>query len=164
MKNKTKLSSRFWVTLALFGLMGQIAWVVENMYLNVFMYKMFNASAGDISAMVAASAISATLTTVLIGALSDRIGRRKLFMCGGYILWGISILGFILLREDIIGAMLPMAASVSAICITLTIVLDCAMTFFGSSANDAAFNAWLTDSTDRANRGAAEGPRLRTAR
>ena len=154
---KNKLSSRFWIVLTLFSLIGQVAWVVENMYLNVFMYKMFHASAGDISAMVAASAVAATLTTVFIGALSDRIGRRKLFMCGGYILWGISILGFILLREDIIGAMLPMAASVSAICITLTIVLDCAMTFFGSSANDAAFNAWLTDSTDHANRGAAEG-------
>ena len=42
-------------------------------------------------------------------------------------------------------------------CITLTIALDCVMTFFGSSANDAAFNAWLTDSTDAGNRGAAEG-------
>jgi MFS family permease len=31
------------------------------------------------------------------------------------------------------------------------------MTFFGSSANDAAFNAWLTDSTDDSNRGAIEG-------
>lgn len=31
------------------------------------------------------------------------------------------------------------------------------MTFFGSTANDAAFNAWLTDSTDETNRGAAEG-------
>jgi MFS family permease len=31
------------------------------------------------------------------------------------------------------------------------------MTFFGSTANDAAFNAWLTDSTDSTNRGAAEG-------
>jgi Na+/melibiose symporter-like transporter len=31
------------------------------------------------------------------------------------------------------------------------------MTFFGSTANDAAFNAWLTDSTDSSNRGAAEG-------
>ena len=31
------------------------------------------------------------------------------------------------------------------------------MTFFGSSANDAAFNAWLTDSTDDTNRGTAEG-------
>ena len=50
---KTKLSSRFWLALVLFGLMGQIAWVVENMYLNVFIYKMFNASAEDISAMMA---------------------------------------------------------------------------------------------------------------
>ena len=35
--------------------------------------------------------------------------------------------------------------------------MDCVMTFFGSSANDACFNAWLTDSTDHTNRGAAEG-------
>ncbi len=31
------------------------------------------------------------------------------------------------------------------------------MTLFGSAANDAAFNAWLTDSTTADNRGAAEG-------
>ncbi|MBR2388807.1 MAG: MFS transporter [Clostridia bacterium] len=154
---KTKLTKKFWTALVLFSLIGQVAWVVENMYLNVFMYKMFNASAGDISAMVAASAVAATLTTVFIGALSDKIGKRKLFMCGGYILWGISILCFILLKVDLISALFPMAASASAICITLVIVLDCIMTFFGSSANDAAFNAWLTDSTDNSNRGAAEG-------
>ena len=154
---KSGKSSRFWIALTLFSLIGQVAWVVENMYLNVFMYKMFHADAADISAMVAASAVAATLTTVFIGALSDRIGRRKLFMCGGYILWGISILAFILLREDIIGALFPMAATASALCITLTVVLDCVMTFFGSSANDAAFNAWLTDSVEPDGRGAAEG-------
>ena len=54
--------------------MGQVAWVVENMYFNVFIYKMFNASAADISAMVAASAVTATLTTVLMGALSVCMG------------------------------------------------------------------------------------------
>ena len=154
---KTKLSSRFWLALVLFGLMGQIAWVVENMYLNVFIYKMFNASAEDISAMVAASAVAATLTTVFIGALSDRVGKRKIFICGGYILWGISIFAFALLKLDLIEALFPAVASAAAICITLTIVLDCLMTFFGSSANDAAYNAWLTDSTDSTNRGSAEG-------
>ena len=46
---KTKLSSRFWVALTLFSLVGQIAWVVENMYFNVFIYKMFRATAADIS-------------------------------------------------------------------------------------------------------------------
>ncbi|MBO5270527.1 MAG: MFS transporter [Clostridia bacterium] len=154
---KTSSGARFWIALTAFSLIGQIAWVVENMYLNVFIYKMFQASAGDISAMVAASAVAATLTTVLIGALSDKLGKRKLFMCGGYILWGISILCFIAVRLDVIGALFPMAVSAASVGVSLVIVLDCVMTFFGSSANDAAFNAWLTDSTDSKNRGAAEG-------
>ena len=154
---KTRLSSKFWVALTLFSLIGQIAWVVENMYLNVFIYKMFRASAADISLMVAASAVAATLTTVFIGALSDKIGKRKLFICGGYILWGISILSFMLLKLETIEALFPMTVSAASLGVTLVIVLDCVMTFFGSSANDAAFNAWLTDSTDNSNRGAAEG-------
>ena len=158
---KTKLSPRFWLALSLFSLFGQVAWVVENMYLNVFIYKMFHASAADISMMVAASAVTATLTTVLIGALSDRMGKRKVFMCAGYILWGISVMGFGLIREnDIHNLFFPMVSfngAALSLCITLTIALDCVMTFFGSSANDAAFNAWLTDSTDETNRGAAEG-------
>ncbi len=154
---KNKLNGRFWLALTIFSLMGQVAWVVENMYFNVFIYKMFNASAADISAMVTASAVTATLTTIFMGALSDKIGKRKLFICGGYILWGISIFLFVLLREDFIGktfAFMGLAASVG---ISLTIILDCLMTFFGSTANDAAFNAWLTDSVDGDNRGAAEG-------
>ena len=156
MDKKTKLSPRFWLALALFGLMGQVAWVIENMQLNVFIYKMFGASPEDISAMVAASAISATLTTLFIGALSDRIGKRKLFICGGYILWGISIFAFGLLRVEWLEAIFPVASG-AALGITFTIILDCVMTFFGSSANDAAYNAWLTDSTDDTNRGSAEG-------
>ena len=154
---KTKLSKKFWVALTLFSLVGQVAWVIENMYLNVFIYDMFNANAGDISTMVAASAISATLTTIFIGALSDRVGKRKLFICGGYILWGISILGFALIRADIIEPLIPATMSVATVGVSLVIILDCIMTFFGSSANDAAFNAWLTDSTDDTNRGSAEG-------
>ncbi|MBR5314264.1 MAG: MFS transporter [Clostridia bacterium] len=154
---KTKLSKKFWVALWVFSLTGQIAWVVENMYFNVFIYKMFNASAGDISLMVGASAVSATLTTVIIGALSDKIGKRKIFISGGYIIWGITIASFAFVRADYINALFPMAASASAVGITLVIILDCVMTFFGSTANDACFNAWLTDMTDSTNRGAAEG-------
>ena len=154
---KTKLSGKFWAALTLFSLMGQVAWVVENMYLNVFIYKMFNASADDISLMVSASAISATLTTVIMGALSDKISKRKLFICGGYIAWGISILGFALLKMDVIEAVFPAAISAASVGVSLVIIMDCVMTFFGSTANDAAFNAWLTDSTDSSNRGSAEG-------
>ena len=63
---RKKLSPRFWLALTMFSLIGQIAWVVENMYLNVFIYKMFNASASDISLMVGASAVAATVPMFLM--------------------------------------------------------------------------------------------------
>ena len=63
-----RLNKKFWTVLAIFGLMGQVAWVVENMYFNVFLYKMFHASAAEISLMVSLSSIAATITTLLIGA------------------------------------------------------------------------------------------------
>ena len=124
----------------IFGLMGQVAWVVENMYFNVFIYKMFNASAADISNMVMASAVMAAITTLIMGTFSDKLGKRKAFMSVGYILWGISIISFAYIKS-----------------VFLTIVMDCVMTFFGSSANDAAYNAWLTDRGDNTNRGKIEG-------
>ena len=83
-----KLDRRFWAALLIFGLMGQVAWVVENMYFNVFIYKMFHASAADISAMVMASAVTAAVTTIIMGAVSDKVGRRKAFMSAGYLIWG----------------------------------------------------------------------------
>jgi len=150
-------SRKFYLALVIFSLVGQVAWVVENMYFNVFIYKMFNASAEAISAMVSASAAAATVTTLLVGAFSDKIGKRKLFICGGYLCWGVSILSFALIRMDVINALFPTAASAASIGVSLVIVMDCVMTFFGSSANDACFNAWVTDSTDETNRGAVEG-------
>ena len=137
---KTKLGKKFWISMLVFGLMGQVAWVVENMYFNVFIYKMFNASAADISAMVMASAVTAAVTTIIMGAVSDKVGRRKAFMSVGYIIWGISIISFAYIKS-----------------VMLTIVMDCVMTYFGSTANDAAYNAWLTDRGDSTNRGKIEG-------
>jgi len=137
---QTKLGRKFWTAMLVFGLMGQVAWVVENMYFNVFIYKMFHASASDISAMVMASAVTAALTTIIMGAVSDKVGKRKAFMSVGYIIWGISIISFAYIRS-----------------VMLTIVMDCIMTFFGSTANDAAYNAWLTDRGDETNRGKIEG-------
>ena len=152
-----RLNKKFWLILAIFGLMGQVAWVVENMYFNVFIYKMFHATAGEISLMVSASSIAATVTTLLIGALSDHIRRRKLLICGGYILWGISILSFCLIRMDFLTPIAGSTAAAASLGVTLVILLDCVMTFFGSSANDAGFNAWMTDWGDDDSRGKIEG-------
>ena len=154
---KIKHNKQFWLALTIFSLTGQVAWTVENMYFNVFIYKMFHASASAISAMVAASAVAATVTTLLIGALSDKLGKRKIFICGGYIAWGITIWAFSLVRMDVIEGLFPQVASAASLGVSITILLDCVMTFFGSSANDACFNAWLTDVSDNTNRGKVEG-------
>lgn len=152
-----RTDKRFYLALVIFGLMGQVAWVIENMYFNVFIYKIFSASASDISAMVAASAVTAAVTTIIMGALSDRIGKRRLLIAGGYIIWGISILAFAFIRMDILTPIAGSTAAAASLGVSLVIVMDCIMTFFGSTANDAAFNAWLTDWGDEGNRGKIEG-------
>lgn len=154
---RKKLGHKFWITMMILSLIGQVAWVVENMYLNVFVYNMFHASAADISLMVGASAITATLTTLLIGAWSDKVGKRKVFICSGYIAWGISILSFALIRMDLIQGVARSITEAATLGVSLVIVMDCIMTFFGSAANDAGFNAWLTDVGNDTNRGRIEG-------
>ena len=149
-----RIKGRTWVTLILVGLVGQLAWTIENMYFNVYLYNTISTDPGYISAMVGWSAAAATLTTLFMGALSDRLGKRKAFICAGYILWGMSTAAFGFVTVDNAAKLFP-AAAVSAAAVMI-VVLDCVMTFFGSTANDAAFNAYITDTVDSVNRGKAE--------
>ena len=157
--NKTKspaaLGGRTWAALLIFGLFGQIAWVIENMYFNVFLYNTITGDPAMIAAMVAASAVTATVTTLVMGALSDKIGRRKALIVGGYLLWGVSVAAFAFVSVENLGKLFPAAQAAQAAAIAV-VVLDCVMTFFGSTANDAAFNAWVTDVTVPQNRGRVE--------
>ena len=152
---KEKLSKRMWVSFILIGLVGQFAWTIENMYFNVFLYNTISTDPRAIAAMVAASAAAATVTTLLMGALSDRVGRRKPFICAGYVLWGISTMAFGFISVEGVAAWAG-AARAASIAVALVIVMDCVMTFFGSTANDAAFNAYITDNTAPENRGRVE--------
>ena len=149
------LNARKWLGIVLIGLFGQFAWTIENMYFNVFLYNTISTDPGYIASMVAWSALVATLTTLLMGALSDRLGRRKAFSALGYVLWGVStgLFGFITPEN---AARLFPGANAAAAAAILVVVLDCVMTFFGSTANDAAFNAYVTDVTDKGNRGRVE--------
>lgn len=155
-KNETPISGRIWFSAVFFGLIGQVAWIVENMYFSTFAQDVFaNSGRSDLSYvvttwMVILSALAATLTTIFAGAWSDRTGRRKPFIAAGYIFWGFTIMLF---------AFLPMKAagrSLSVIAV-LIVLFDCIMTFAGSTSNDAAFNAWVTDNTDETNRGKING-------
>ena len=71
-------------------------------------------------------------------------------------LWGASIIVFAYL-QTISLALAGTTAAAMAFGVTLTIVFDCIMTFFGSLANDSCFNAWVTDITTEENRGKVEG-------
>ena len=154
----TGLTPRIWAALVIFGLFGQVAWVIENMYFNVFLYNTVSKDSNAIAVMVAASAVTATLTTLLMGSLSDRLGRRKLFIVAGYLIWGLTIMSFALISVENTQKIFPAASLATAVAVTVAIVviMDCVMTFFGSTANDAAFNAWVTDVTNPGNRGKAK--------
>ena len=139
------LGGRMWSSVILFGLIGQIAWVVENMYFSRFMQNEITRAPYATTLMVAFSAIFATLSTLMGGALCDRTGRRKVFVSAGYIVWGFTIMMF---------ALVPMKPSGSKVLpmVILVVVMDCVMSVIGSISNDAAFNTWVTDISNTANR------------
>ena len=140
-----------WTAIILLAFAGQLAWGVENQYFNTFVYDNIIPDPRPISWMVAASAITATLTTILLGALSDRTrsawGKRKPFILAGYLAWGIFTAAF------------PSAALLKPVTLAvgMAILFDSIMTFFGSTANDAALNAYITDVSDQHNRGRVVG-------
>lgn len=151
-----RVPARTWWVVVLVGFVGQLAWTVENMYLNVFVYDTITDSPAALASLVAASALAATVATLLAGAASDRAGRRRELIAAGYVLWGVCTAGFGLVSVEAAASMLPMLDAVMVAVVTV-ILLDCVMSVLGAAANDAAFNAWVTDSTDPGNRGKVDG-------
>lgn len=144
------LGKKIWACAIVFGLIGQIAWVVENMFFAKFGQDLFD-TRGNLyftvtTLMVILSAVTATATTIFAGGLIDKTGKRKPFITVGYVLWGVTIMLFAAIPIDF-------SDDRSWGIITVLVVLDCVMTFFGSTANDAAFNTWVADVTDVSNRG-----------
>lgn len=155
---KEFFGKRSWLILLLFGLVGQISWSVENMYFNLFVFETVSPDLDAVTLMVQLSGIVATLTTLVAGTLSDKLGNRRTFLSVGYLLWGVSVGAFGLMKVDLVQRLLDCdAARAVAITLTAVIVGDCVMTLFGSTANDAAFNAWVTDNTHSSYRGRVEG-------
>lgn len=147
------LGARIWSSLIICGLIGQIAWIIENMYFATFAQDIFEDTAKygsnyyiATTLMVILSALTATLTTIFAGAWSDKVGKRKVFVTAGYIVWGFTIMLFATIPLDF-------SSDKSGVVIALLVIFDCIMTLAGSTANDAAFNAWVTDVTDKTNRG-----------
>ena len=85
MKSKSGVGAQIWFAAIFFGLVGQVAWIVENMYFATLAQDIFaNSGRADMAylvttLMVILSALTATATTVIAGGLCDRSGRRKPF-------------------------------------------------------------------------------------
>lgn len=158
MSEKTRFGKNNWIALLLFGLIGQIAWSVENMYFNVFVYETVAKDLDTVTLMVQLSGIVATAATLIAGALSDKVGNRKMFISVGYIIWGASVAVFGFFSPELTARIFNVGIE-KAIAMTLVMVVvgDCVMTLFGSTANDACFNAWVTDNTRASFRGTVEG-------
>ena len=157
MQKEAKLSKSLLLNIILFGFMGQVAWAVENNFFNLFLFNEIGGDSTDISNMVAASSVVAVLTTLFMGSLSDKINKRKIFICAGYIVWGITVMAFAFISRENMAKLIgstPVAATAATV--TLVIIMDCLMTFMGSTSNDAAFNAWITDITSPSNRAKTE--------
>ena len=163
LNSNNKISVREWFVLIIIGLVGQFAWSIENMYLNTYItYLNFTSQDGgfDYSLMIAIttalSAVVATLTTLFMGTLTDKVNKRKIFISAGYILWGISTASFGLLNVNSDSSLFAIAISAQSAAI-MVIVIDCIMTFLGSTSNDAAFNSYVTRNVSDKNRAKVEG-------
>lgn len=168
--NNEKLSKKNWFLITLFCFMGGIAWNTENMYFNTFITNEIYADVSQaaiigsmeattaVARMVALSAIAAVVTTFVMGALSDKLKNRKMFISVGYILWGIvtAMFGFIT-KENVANLFnLTDEAKILGCTVWFIILMDIVMTFMGSTSNDAAFQAWVTDVTVPRQRPAVE--------
>lgn len=157
-----KLSKRTWFNIVLFSFMGGVAWNMENMYFNTFLYgsiyggasanAMANVMAPTtaISRMVALSAITAVVTTFIMGTLSEKMKKRKVFISFGYIIWGVVTAAFGFISKESVAKVFGLSDEVKILAVTVwvVIIMDMIMTFMGSTSNDSAFNAWLNDVTN----------------
>ena len=115
-------SRRDWLVLIVFGLIGQIAWSVENMYFNLFVFDEVAPNLDAITLMVQLSGVVATLATLVAGTLSDKAGKRRRFISIGYIIWGVTVMLFGFITPKTVGEILGLTGD-GAVFAALTSIL-----------------------------------------
>lgn len=154
--NKGRLSIRVWTAIILFMFMGSIAGNVETMYLGLFLNNTVfkNGTMGasltltdTINLIASLSAVVSGIATFVMGTLSEKKKNRKLFISVGFILWGIVMLVFSLVRGGNIGSFFGLRDISEIVTVTAITVIAFALilAFLRSTTSDAAFSSWLTD-------------------
>ena len=140
---------RFWLIIWGMGLAGQLCWNMENQWFNTFVYAKISGDVNIVTWMVIVSALVTTISTFVFGTLSDRLGKRKMLVSAGYIIWGITTILFGMTeyaRDSGIGVLVTLSGF-------LVVLTDAIMSFFGSMGCDAGYNVWVNDHTTDSNKG-----------
>ena len=147
--NTKQKNKAFWPIVWGMGLAGQLCWNMENQWFNTFVYAKISGDVNIVTWMVIVSALVTTVSTFVFGTWSDRLGKRRIFVSLGYIIWGFTTIAFGLTeyaRDSGIGALAALSGA-------LVVATDAIMSFFGSMAYDAGYSVWLNDHTSEKNAG-----------
>lgn len=136
------LTLKAWFLIVLLNLVAKIGWAIENTWFTSFVYAEVAYDVNITSWMVAVSAIASTVTTLVFGTLSDRIGKRKPLIVWGFICWGLVTFVFAF------GAKLSNLVIAGIFCV----IMDGIMSAIGSIGSDAGYMAWTTDITTKQER------------
>lgn len=140
---------QFWAIIWGMGLAGQLCWNMENQWFNTFVYAKISGDVNIVTWMVIVSAFVTTVSTFLFGTMSDRMGKRKIFVSLGYIIWGCATILFGLTEYARVSG-IGFLISLSGFLVVLT---DAIMSFFGSMGCDSGYNVWVNDYTNDSNKG-----------
>ena len=148
---------RLWTWVVVLGLTGQLAWTVENMYLNVFVYDTITDSPDRVGQSRRRERVrgdrrdAARRSGLRPRGSTARVHRRRV-RAVGRVHRRVRPRRASRRPRRCFRCSTPSWSPSSPI-----ILLDCVMSVLGAAANDAAFNAWVTDSTDPGNRGRVDG-------
>ena len=153
---KGQLSTRIWITLLLFMFLGSTAGGVENMFIGLYLnnttFKHGTMGAtltltDTINIISASTAVVSCITTFVMATLSEKMKNRKVFISTGYIIWGLVMCVFSLVRGGNVGRYFGYTEMSDIVNTTtiLIIVFSLVLAFLRSTTADAVFSSWVTD-------------------
>ncbi len=157
MSNKNgRLSKRVWTAIILFMFISSVAAGVESIYLSMFLDNtVFKDGAmgasitltDAVNLIASLTAVVSGVTTFIMGTLSEKLKNRKLFISIGFIVWGIVMLIFSVVKRENVANTFGYSDIAEAITATAIIVVSftLVLAFLRSTTSDAAFNSWVTD-------------------
>ena len=143
----------FWFQVLLYTLIGQFCWNVENQWFALFLNAHITLDVFFVSAMTILSATLTCISSLVFGTLSDRTGKRSLFLGIGFISWGVTTILMYICQPIAEYGHANGIQSIVLLAAWMVVLIDGIMSFCGSIGYDAAVNVWINDHTTIKNKG-----------